>query len=176
MNSSSAPGTGGGSGRHGREPEAETEAGTEAERPGRDPRDREIASVLRRGTTRLGTRMRAERPPGALSGNKIGVLGHLHRKGPSTAGAVAAASFQRPQSLTRVLAELERDGLIVRARGERDGRQVLLALTEQGRDALGADMRARDAWLTGALDSLTATEREVLRLAGALMERLAEEP
>jgi DNA-binding MarR family transcriptional regulator len=111
-----------------------------------------------------------------MSGNKIGVLSHLHRHGASTPGAVAAAAFQRPQSLTRVFADLEADGLVVRTRSAQDGRQALLALTGAGRDALYDDMRSRDSWLAGAWGALSTTEREVLRLAGALMERLAEEP
>lgn len=135
----------------------------------------DIASVLRRGTTRLGARMRAERPAGALSGNKIGVLSHLHRNGLTPPGRIAAAQFQQPQSLTRVFAELEQEGLIVRTRSEQDGRQVLLGLTDAGVAALRADMADRDVWLADALDALTETEREVLRLAGLLMERLADQ-
>jgi DNA-binding MarR family transcriptional regulator len=137
-------------------------------------RDRDRAAVaLRRGTTRLGRRLRAERPPGALSGNKISVLGYLHRFGPAAPGEIAAADGQRPQSLTRVYAELELAGLITRTPDARDGRAAVLHLTPAGLDALSADMRERDAWLAGALGELTDTEVEVLRLAGALMDRIA---
>jgi DNA-binding MarR family transcriptional regulator len=135
----------------------------------------DIASVLRRGTARLGSRLRAERPAGALTPTKIAVLARLHRDGATGASRLAAALFLQPQSLTRALAELERDGLILRTRSTTDGRQVLLGVTEEGIAVLRADMRSRDAWLAGALEALTETEREVLRLAGLLMERLAEE-
>src|SRR5438874_2589142 len=86
----------------------------------------EAASEIRRGAMRLARRLRAERSPGALSANKMGVLGHLYRRGPSTPGEVASADRQQPQSLTRVFTELERDGLISRAPDERDRRQTLL--------------------------------------------------
>ncbi|MCX3059867.1 MarR family winged helix-turn-helix transcriptional regulator [Streptomyces beihaiensis] len=129
---------------------------------------------LRRGVVRLGRRLRQERAEGALSANKLGVLGHLRRNGPATPGAIAVAERQRPQSLTRVFAELEQDGLIERGPGAADRRQALLSLTDLGRQALDTDTGERDMWLADALDRLNETEREVLRLAGRLMDRLAD--
>ena len=96
-----------------------------------------------------------------LSLNKLSVLSHVYRHGPTTAGAVAAAAHQRPQSLTRVFAELKRDGLISRIRDETDRRHQVLELTSAGRTALVADMVERDAWLALALAELTETEQEV---------------
>ncbi|MEV0210337.1 MarR family transcriptional regulator [Streptomyces sp. NPDC050788] len=132
------------------------------------------AARLRRGVVRLNRRLRHERGDGSLSPNQLSVLGHLHRHGPATPGAVAAAERQRPQSLTRVFAELEAEGLIVREPGTADRRQSVLSLTAQGLGALERDMAERDDWLAGALDALSPTERGVLELAAALMERLAE--
>ncbi|RKN37983.1 MarR family winged helix-turn-helix transcriptional regulator [Streptomyces hoynatensis] len=132
------------------------------------------AAELRRGVSRLGRRLRAERRPEALSTNKISILGLLYARGPSTPGDLAAADRQRPQSLTRVFAQLERDGLITRAPDPGDRRQSVLALTAAGREAFAADMAQRDAWLASALAVLNETEREVLRLAARLMDRLAE--
>jgi DNA-binding MarR family transcriptional regulator len=132
------------------------------------------AARLRRGIVRLNRRLRQERGEGSLSPNPLSVLGHLGRHGPATPGEVAAAERQRPQSLTRVFAELEAEGLIVRAPGTADRRRSVLSLTEKGRRALERDMAERDAWLATALASLSPTERGVLELAGALMERLAD--
>ncbi|WP_433473376.1 MarR family winged helix-turn-helix transcriptional regulator [Spirillospora sp. CA-142024] len=134
----------------------------------------EAAAEIRHGIMRVSRRMRAARSPEALSGNKLVVLGHLYRNGPASAGELAEAEGQRPQSLTRVFAELEADGLISRARAEQDRRQVVLTITEQGTDALRRDVGERDAWLAGALDGLTETERDVLLIAARLMERIAE--
>ncbi|WP_370947276.1 MarR family winged helix-turn-helix transcriptional regulator [Amycolatopsis sp. cg5] len=132
------------------------------------------AAGLRQGAMRLTRRMRAVRSPGALSANKLGVLSHLLRQGPSTASEVGAAEHQQPQSLTRVFAELEADGLITRQRDEQDKRQHILVLTEQGRAALTRDVGERDAWLASAMAGLSETEREVLHLAGKLMDQLAD--
>jgi DNA-binding MarR family transcriptional regulator len=74
-----------------------------------------------------------------------------------------------------VLAELERDGLVRRTVDAADRRQRRLALTGSGRDALRADMRRRDEWLAATMaDRLTPTERDLLRLAAGLLDRLAE--
>jgi DNA-binding MarR family transcriptional regulator len=135
-----------------------------------------IAADVRRGTLRLARRLRAERPSGALSGNKISVLGFLYREGPATPGDVAAAEHQQPQSLTRVFAELELAGLITRARSERDGRQVQLSLTPAGRDVLVQDMVQRDRWLAAALAELTDAEAQLLQIAAALLDRVAAAP
>ncbi|GGJ57628.1 MarR family transcriptional regulator [Streptomyces brasiliensis] len=125
---------------------------------------------------RLNRRLRQERGEGSLSPNQLAVLGHLHRYGPATPGEIAAAERQRPQSLTRVFAELESEGLIVREAGTADRRRSLLTLTADGRHALERDMRERDAWLADALASLGETERGVLDLAAALLDRLADLP
>jgi len=140
----------------------------------------QAAAAARRGVVRLARRLRMERPapPQAQpepSNLGLSVLGHLHRRGPMTPGALAEAERLQPQSLTRTLAGLERQRLVVRRPDARDHRRSLLALTEAGARALTADMRRRDEWLAAAMArELTRAERELLRLAGDLMERLAE--
>jgi DNA-binding MarR family transcriptional regulator len=49
----------------------------------------------------------------------------------------------------------------------------VLSITPAGIDALAHDMAQRDAWLVSALAGLTDAERQVLRIAGTLMDRLA---
>lgn len=133
-----------------------------------------IAAETRRAIVRLGRRMRAQREQDSLSLNKISVLSHLYHFGPSTPGEITVAERQRPQSLTRVFAELERDGLIVRTPSERDRRESVLDLTDAGRAVLIADAERRDAWLAGALSDFSDTEAQLLRLAAGLMDRLAD--
>lgn len=132
------------------------------------------AARIRRGLVRLNRRLRQERGDGSLSPGQLEVLGQLHRHGSAAPGEVAAALRQRPQSLTRVFAELETEGLLARETGTADRRRSVLSLTDAGRRALERDMAERDAWLAGALASLTPTERGVLELAAELMERIAD--
>jgi DNA-binding MarR family transcriptional regulator len=122
----------------------------------------------------LARRLRAERPRPGISLQKLSVLGHLNRSGPLSAGELAAADHIQPQSLTRALASLERDGLISRTVDPRDHRRARLELTVDGLSVLRADMRQRDLWLAHSISAqLTATERELIRLASELMQRLA---
>jgi DNA-binding MarR family transcriptional regulator len=133
----------------------------------------ETAAVIRQGVTRLARRLRAAGPSEALSANKTSVLAYLYRNGPSSPGQIAGAEHQQPQSLTRTFAELEQEGLVSRARSSLDGRQSVLDLTASGQRALIDDMNERDRWLASVLVSLTETEEAVLRIAGALMDRIA---
>jgi DNA-binding MarR family transcriptional regulator len=132
------------------------------------------AQAVRRATLRLSRRLQAERDQRALSLTKISVLGHLLRTGPMSAGALAAADRLQPQSLTRVLADLERDGLIERVPVTTDRRQHRFSLTDAGRAAGAADMRRRDEWLARAIEqTLTPVERNLVVLAAELVDRLA---
>jgi DNA-binding MarR family transcriptional regulator len=124
---------------------------------------------------RLNRRLRAERIGYGLSLNRLSLLGLLCHNGPMTATALAAAERLQPQSLTRMLARLESDELIVRRPDETDRRQVLIDVTQKGVAVLAEDTRRREAWLAGAMaERLTPTERELLRLAAGLMDRLAD--
>jgi DNA-binding MarR family transcriptional regulator len=135
----------------------------------------ESAATIRRGVNRLARRLRLERPERGETLLETSVLAHLRQRGPMTAGELAAAERIQPQSLTRTLASLESDSLIVRQPDAADRRRSVLTITEAGSDALLRDMRQRDSWLALAMASqLTATERELLRLAGEMLDRLAE--
>jgi DNA-binding MarR family transcriptional regulator len=135
---------------------------------------RAVAEQTRGAVARLARRLRAERPADALSSNKIGVLSHLRRHGPSSPGEIAAAERQQPQSLTRVFAELELAGLARRSPNTADRRGAVLELTGAGNEALRRDMAHRDAWLADAFEELPDLEIDVLGMAAVIMDRLAE--
>lgn len=132
----------------------------------------EAAVVACVGATNLAQRMRAERPRDGTTLSMISALSHLDREGSMTAGRLAALQRAKPQTLTRTLASLEERGWIERGSTD-DRRQVLIRLTEQGEERLLQDSHSRAAWLARAMESLSPTEREILRLAGALMDSLA---
>ena len=90
-----------------------------------------------------------------------------------TASELATAERVQPQSLTRVLAALENEALISRSRDDRDRRRQVIELTEHGSAVLTEHVQDSDAWLARALtEQLTPVEREVLRLAADLVDRL----
>jgi DNA-binding MarR family transcriptional regulator len=132
------------------------------------------AAAVRQGVQRLSRRLQLERSSAGLSLTKISLLGHLARRGDLSPGALAAADRLQPQSVTRVLAELERDGLVQRYHDPVDRRTRRMRITVTGRAALGADMRQRDEWLADAMADLTATERATLLEAADLLARLGE--
>jgi DNA-binding MarR family transcriptional regulator len=137
------------------------------------------ATKLRRSSGRLQRRLRSEgrREGGGLSPGGAGVLANLQRLGPMTPGELAAADAVRPQSMTRILHDLESDGLVSRNPDPDDARRQRIAITEVGTDALTAEARERDGWLAGAMTlELSPVERQVLVLAADLMDRLAELP
>ena len=103
------------------------------------------------------------------------VLGRLDREGPRTTSALAAAERVRPQSMAQTLAELSAAGLVGRRPDPLDGRQVLIELTELGRQALHDERRRRDGWLAQAIATeLTSDERELLARAVPLLLRLTQ--
>lgn len=131
------------------------------------------AARLLRGVTRLGRRLRAGRSEVQISPSKLSVLGSLLTAGPMAATDLAAREGIQPQSLTRLLADIEARGLIERSRSATDGRRQLIALTAAGTTVLKAEMRRRHAWLAAAMAALTPADRRQLALAGDLLQRLA---
>ena len=121
---------------------------------------------------RLGRRLRAERVSTDLSLTQMSALGTLDRHGPLTPRELADHEKVQPPSMTRVLAGLEERGLILRTPHETDGRQHLVSLTADAKALLKEDRRRRDAWLAQRLVELTQEERDVLRAAAPVIERL----
>ena len=92
------------------------------------------------------------------------------------AARLAKAERLQPQSLSRLIAQLERDGLIKRRPGERDRRTLIIEITAAGSKALSRDITARREWLEGAMRRvLMPGEREMLAHAAVAMLRLADE-
>lgn len=136
--------------------------------------DSGLASVLRLSTMRLSRRLRGERDPGnPLSWGALSVLGVLRRNGECTVGQLAAHERVKAPSMTRTVNCLVEDGFVVRRSAEADRRQVLVDLSDLGRETLIADRKRRDAWLNQRLRELTPEERDILRKAAPLIERLA---
>jgi DNA-binding MarR family transcriptional regulator len=134
-----------------------------------------IAAVAR-AVLRLGRRLRSERPGDSVSLSALGVLATLRRRGPLLAVELAALERLKPQSLTRLLAGMERAGLIERQPSALDGRARTIALTASGRATLRRDLEARRDWLAGAIArTLSSGEREQLVRAAQLMLKVSED-
>jgi DNA-binding MarR family transcriptional regulator len=102
------------------------------------------------------------------------VLARLMRTGVTSASEIAALESLQPQSLTRALQSLERDGLIDRWIDADDRRRMSIAITPKGEALLRATIRERVVWLAHAMAArLTPDEVATVRAAAAIIERLA---
>jgi DNA-binding MarR family transcriptional regulator len=134
----------------------------------------EIAADFRRNLARLNRRLRVEARETGLSTAKHSILGHLYREGPKTPGALAVAEGVQPQSVTRVLAELEQAGWATRRQDDIDRRQFKVEITPAGQEILRREAKNRALWLAASMElSLTGIEQEMLKLASQIMDRLA---
>jgi DNA-binding MarR family transcriptional regulator len=137
--------------------------------------DAGLASELRVSVMRLRRRLANERDPSNdLSIAIMAVLGSLYRHGDLTVGELAGLERVQPPTMTRKVTMLEEGGYVSRRAHETDGRVVVVSLTELGRGRVLADRKRRDEWLARQLRDLTPQERDVLRTAAPILQRLSE--
>jgi len=138
----------------------------------------EPSALIARAVLRLGRRLRAARPDNSVNLSTLALLTTLHRRGPMSAVQLAREEKLQPQSLTRLLAAMTREGLIARETDPADRRAHVIAITREGRGVVARDMAARRAWLDQAMEmALTPEEREQLMAAAPLMLKVSgQEP
>ena len=137
--------------------------------------DAGLASSLRVSVMRLSRRLRNERDASYdLSASQLAVLGTLWRQGAMSIGDLAAAEKVQPPSMTRIVTCLVDKGLLRRDPDLADKRLVVVSLTDAA-DAVLIESRLRkEAWLNKRLHELTAAERQTLREAAPILERLSQ--
>jgi DNA-binding MarR family transcriptional regulator len=133
----------------------------------------DLAGELRLGSMRLARRLRVERGSDDLTLSQLAALGSLELHGECTVGELAHIERVKPPSMTRIVNSLVEAGLLTRRPHDVDGRQVVLELTGAARALLIENRRRRTAWLALRLAELTPDERELLRHAAPLLNRLA---
>ncbi|MCV2489646.1 MarR family transcriptional regulator [Geodermatophilus sp. YIM 151500] len=132
-----------------------------------------LAHDLRLAVMRLSRRLRGQRVDTSVTLTQLAALSTLHRHGPMSPGELAAHERVQPPSMTRVVVALEGIGLVTRTPHPTDGRQVVIDLTPAAHELLTAEARAREAWLSARLQALSAEERDVLRDAAVIIDKLA---
>ena len=132
-----------------------------------------LAHDLRLAVMRFSRRLRNQRVDTSVTLTHLAALSTLKRHGPMSPGELAAHERVQPPSMTRVVVALEAKGLVTRTPHPTDGRQVIIELTQAAEELMTEEVRAREAWLSGHLQELTAEEREVLRQAAVIMDKLA---
>ncbi|WP_030166002.1 MarR family winged helix-turn-helix transcriptional regulator [Spirillospora albida] len=139
-----------------------------------------LAEELRISIARLSRRLRHLRPadtgagaPAALTLTQFAALAAIERHGSMTPRELADHEKVQPPSMTRVLASLEERGLVARNPHPTDRRQVEMSVTAAGAALLRDERRRKEAWLSRRLGELTEDEREVLRRAAPIIDRLS---
>ena len=134
-----------------------------------------MAAALSLSIGLLLRRLRQLKAEGELTLPESAALARLDRGGPTTPGALARLEQISPQSMGATLAGLEARGLVERSPDPRDGRRILLSLSEAGKRMLRDRRNVRVQQLASALaDGFTSAELDQLMAAVPLLERLAQ--
>ena len=135
----------------------------------------ELAALLRPSLLRLTRIIRNQRVDLSVTLTQLSAMATLAKKGPMSAGELAACERVQPPSMTKVLANLEERGLVRRDMHPTDKRQAIISVTEAGDALLDEERRSRDAWLSRRLTELTPDERALLRSVVPVLDKLAEQ-
>jgi len=141
--------------------------------------DAALATAMRISISRLARRLRVERlglggTETVLSDIQLAALAALARHDSMTPGELAEHEKVQPPSMTRVIAVLEERGLVKREPHATDRRQVILTVTDEGRDVVQRVRLRREAWLAQRLQELTPDERQILRAAAPILEKISQ--
>ena len=141
--------------------------------------DAALATAMRISISRLARRLRVERlgiggTETVISDIQLAALAALERHESMTPGELAEHEKVQPPSMTRVIAVLEERGLVRREPHATDRRQVILTVTDDGRNLVQRVRRRREAWLAQRLQELTPGERQILRAAGPILEKISQ--
>jgi len=133
----------------------------------------DLAKTLREAIQRLSRRVRQARPVGDLTFSQLSALTSLQLAGALTPRELADVERVQPPTMTKIVGKLEERGLVIRTPHPTDGRQVILAATEQGRAVYAQFELARNAWLAQQLHELSPADQDVLSRAAEIMQRVA---
>ena len=136
----------------------------------------EIADKLHSAAIHLLRRLRAEDAAIGLSAPRLSALSVVVFAGPVTLSDLAAAEQVRLPTISRLIKDLEQEGLVRRLKAGDDARVQRVAATAKGKKLLQEGRRRRVGRLAADLAALSIAERARLGEAADLMERLSGAP
>ena len=140
-----------------------------------DPDASEVAAALRVSIGLFARQLRHLKADGELTLPESSALARLDRFGPATPTALARREQISPQSVGATLSALEARGLVERCPDPRDGRRVIMSLTDAGLQMLRSRRNERTEQMARALSAgFTPAELRQLMAAAPLIERLAQ--
>ena len=132
-----------------------------------------LADRLHSSAIHLLRRLRRVDEATGLTAPRLSALSVIVFAGPIRVGELAAAEQVSAPTISRLVGELEREGLVRRTRDGGDGRVQLLEATPAGRELLDTGRRRRVEALVAQLAELDPEERESLARGVEVLERVA---
>ena len=133
-----------------------------------------LAAELRVAIMRTSRRLRTEASGELLKPAPYSVLAALHH-GNRTIGQLAKGEMVAAPSMTRIVQHLEDAGWTSRQSQPDDARQVVVSITDAGREILERARVHRTAWLARRLEELDAADRRTLARAAELLQGMCSE-
>jgi len=136
----------------------------------------EIADKLHSAAIHLLRRLRAEDDAMNLSPPRLSALSVVVFAGPVALSDLATAEQVRLPTISRLIKDLESEGLVRRLKAGADARVQRVEATAKGKKLLNEGRRRRVSRLAADLAALSSAERARLGEAAELMERLSGAP
>lgn len=131
----------------------------------------DTADQLHSAAIHLLRRLRIRDRESGIGPAQLSALSVLVFGGPRSLGELADAEQVRPPTMSRIVAGLQRSGLI-RRQGTEDGRRVRLTATAKGTKILWEGRKRRVETLARAIALLPESEREQLRKAITMLQQV----
>jgi DNA-binding MarR family transcriptional regulator len=132
----------------------------------------ETADRIHGAAIRLLRFVRREDAAAGIPPAQLSALSVLVFAGPQNLASLAAAEQVKPPTMSQLVAQMERNGLV--AREPVDRRSIRISATEKGRQLMEAGRRRRLAMLTRALSPLPAKKLAQLQDAADLICAVTE--
>ena len=132
-----------------------------------------VADRVHSAAIHLLRRLRRQDDAIGLSAARMSALSVVVFGGPVTIGRLAEAEQVSGPTITRLLAGMERDGLLKRARDADDRRVIWIKATPRGTRLLQEGRRRRVEALASELAALDPADLTLLARAAELIERVA---
>ncbi len=132
-----------------------------------------LASGLHRALLELGRALRGQAAPQGLSAGTWLALGVVYRHRQASSALLARELKIKPQSLTKLLAQLEEKELIARQANARDKRRQDITLTAAGRKVFTGYLKSRRLHLQELIEArLSAEEQQRMLGVMPLLDKL----
>ena len=136
----------------------------------------DLADAVHSAAIRVLRFVRTEDTALGLSAPKLSALSVLVFRGPLTVGELARAEQVTAATISRLVTELEEQGLVVRSSDRADARVRVVTPTSEGTALLHEGRKRRVARLAAAFDELGRGDREALQRAARLLEQIGSRP